>query len=305
MRTRLCLFLLMACAVAKGGTDKDYIQSSTTQGTQSSNVPRSLFFVGVGGGLGIVASGDQSVFNKGLSTIFDNGVLLGTGEAAGPPVTVDLGAQVTGVPLGQLGYFRHFGDSNWLWGAKLSYSYLGSSELSKHDLVIPQVGTGTVPNVSSFDGFSLIKSYDVFIDHQLSLVPFIGRSFKSIFLYGGTGPSLSHVGASLNDLVGFARFPEGSLVPGLVAVSGRPQSNEQSQWAFGIAASGGLTYFFTPSWFLDLNYTFSHPFSDTFHVRSPYRNEANSPIVFQGTLIGDYTAKVNTHLITISLNVGF
>ena len=230
---------------------------------------------------------------------------MAPGRLTGPPVTPDLGADATGVPLVQLGYFQHFGDSDWLWGIKLSYSYLGTTNLAEHNLVIPQVGTGTVPNVPSFEGFSVIKSYEVFVDHQLSLMPFVGHSFKNSFVYAGAGPSLSRVGASLNDLVGFATFPEGSLLPGLRDVSGRPQSDEQSQWAFGVAASGGLTYFITPSWFLDVNYTFSHPFPSKFHVQSPYHNEIYSPIVFEGTLIGDYTAKVNTHLITISLNVGF
>jgi len=295
----------MACAVASGQTAKDYIQPSTAEPARGSKVPRSLFFAGAGAGLGIVASGEQSVFNKGISSIFDNGVLLGTGTADGPPVTPDLGAEVTGVPLGQLGYFRHFGDSDWLCGVKFSYSYLGATNLAAHNLVIPQVGTGTVPNVSSFEGFSVTKSYEVFVDHQMTMAPFVGRSFNNSFVYIGAGPSLSHVGASLNDLVGFATFPKGSLLPGLRDVSGRPQSDEQSQWAFGVAASGGLTYFITPSWFLDVNYTFSHPFPSKFHTQLPYRNDIYSPIVFEGTLIGDYTAKVNTHLITISLNVGF
>src|SRR5437870_2421655 len=304
MPNRIVLCLVMACAVANGETAKDYVQSSTAELARGSNVPRSLFFVGAGAGLGIVASGEQSVFNKGISSIFDNGVLLGTGTADGPPVTPDLGADATGVPLVQLGYFQHFGDSDWLWGIKLSYSYLGTTNLAEHNLVIPQVGTGTVPNVPSFEGFSTIKSYEVFVDHQLSLVPFVGRSFKNSFVYGGAGPSLSHVGASLNDVVGFAIFDGGPL-PGLVDVSGRPQSDEQSQWAFGVAASGGVTYFITRSWFLDLNYTFSHPFTGKSFVHSPFHNEAYSPIVFEGTLNGYYTAKLNTHLITISLNVGF
>jgi opacity protein-like surface antigen len=257
-----------------------------------------------GAGLAIVASGEQSVFNKGISNFFDNGVLLGTGTADGPPVTPTLQAKADFVPLLQLGYFRHFSDSDWLWGVKLAYSYLGTT-LDQSNLVIPQVGTATVPNVPSFEGFSVTKSYEVFIDHEFSLVPFVGRSFNNSFVYVGAGPSLSQLGAGLKDLVGFANFPEGSLLPGLVDVSGRPQSDEQSQWAFGVAASVGVTYFITPSWFLDLNYTFSHPFPSKFHSQSPYRNEIYSPLVFEGTLIGDYTAKLNTHLITISLNVGF
>jgi len=304
MANRVVLFLVMACAVASGQTAKDYVLSSTAEPARGSNVPRSLFFVGAGAGLGIVVSGEQSVFNKGISNIFDNGVLIATGSAPGPPVTPSLGTGTDCVPLVQLGYFQHFGDSDWLWGAKLSYSYLGGTTLAEHNLVIPQFGTSSDPEIPTFVGFAVTKSYEVFIDHPLSLVPFVGRSFKNSFVYGGAGPSLSHVGASLNAVVGFAIFDGGPL-PGLVDVSGRPQSDEQSQWAFGVAASGGVTYFITRSWFLDLNYTFSHPFTGKSFVHSPFHNEAYSPIVFEGTLNGYYTAKVNTHLITISLNMGF
>jgi opacity protein-like surface antigen len=207
----------------------------------------------------------------------------------------------------QLGYFQHLGESDWLWGAKYSYSYQDKT-LARDNLVIPQLGISSDPNLATFTGFSVTRSYEVFNDHQMTLVPFVGRSFRNSFVYAGAGPSLSHVGARLNDVVGFANLtgappPLGS-VP-LVDVSGRPQSDAQSQWAFGVAASVGVTYFITPSWFLDFSYTFTHPCPHKFHVEGPFQNDAFSPLVLTGTLIGDYTAKVDTHLITISLNVGF
>src|SRR5262249_39939983 len=152
------------------------------------------------------------------------------------------------VPLVQLGYFQHFGDSDWLWGVKGSYSYLGKITLAKENLVIPQFGTTSGPNVPTFPGFSVTRSYEVFNDHQMTLVPFVGHSFKNSFVYAGAGPSLSRVGASLNDVVGFADLKGGPPpLNGLVDVSGRPQSDAQTQWAFGIAASVGFTYFITPS----------------------------------------------------------
>ena len=92
---------------------------------------------------------------------------------------------------------------------------------------------------------------------------------------------------------------------GLLDNSGRPQSKAQSQWAFAVAATAGITSFLTPSVFLDLSYTFSNPFPHKFYVDSPYHNDLYSPIVFEGSLIGDYTAKVMTHSITLSINVGF
>jgi hypothetical protein len=96
----------------------------------------------------------------------------------------------------QLGYFQHFGDSTWLWGVKSSYIYQDKS-LARENLVVPQSGTTSGPNVPTFPGFSVTRSYEVFLDHQITLVPFVGRSFKNGFVYAGAGPSLSRVGASL------------------------------------------------------------------------------------------------------------
>jgi opacity protein-like surface antigen len=295
MPNKVVLRLAVACAVVGGGAAKVSAQSYVPEPACGSNVPRSLFFV---------ASGEQSVYNKGISTAFDGGVLLGSGTADGPPVTPTLRTKADCVPLAQLGYFQHVGDSDWLWGVKFSYSYIGAT-LAEGLLAVPQAGTSTIPGIPSFPGVAVTRSYEVFVDHQMILAPFVGRSFNNGFLYVGAGPSLSRVGASLNDLVGFATFPEGSILPGLRDVSGAPQSDAGTQWAWGIAATVGATYFITPNCFLDLNYTFSNPFPRKFNVESSFRNEIYSPVVFEGTLIGDYTAKASTHSITLSINVGF
>src|SRR5262249_48458121 len=153
------------------------------------------------------------------------------GSATGPPVRPNLGTQSDCVPLVQLGYFRHFGDSDWLWGVKYSYSYQDKT-LAVDNLVVPQSGTTAGANVPTFPGFSVTRSYDVFMDHQMILVPFVGRSFKNGYVYAGAGPSLSRVGASLNDVVGFASLP-GAPPPlssaSVVDISGRPQSDSQSE----------------------------------------------------------------------------
>jgi opacity protein-like surface antigen len=301
MLNRFVLLLAIACAVASGEAAKVSAQSCGSDSTCDSNVPRSLFFFGAGAGLELVASGEQSVFNEGISNA--TGAVSVSGIALGPPVTPTLATKADCVPLVQLGYFQHFGESDWLWGVKYSYSYQDKT-LATDNLIIPQSGTTSNPAVPTFTGFSVTRSYEVFVDNQMALVPFVGRSFKNGFVYAGAGPSLSRVGARLNDVVGFARIP--ALENGaLVDVSGLPQSDAQTQWAFGIAASVGVTYFITPSWFLDLSYSFTQPFPHQFHVEGPFHNDAFSPIILSGTLIGDYTAKVDTHSITLSLNVGF
>lgn len=188
---------LVACAVVSGGAAKVSAQDWDSEPVCGSNVPRSLFFAGAGGGLGLLCSGEQSVYNKGISTIFNAGTVLGHGTADGPPETPTLSTKANIIPIVQLGYFQHFGDSDWLWGVKGSYSYQGDT-LTEHNLIIPQLGTSSIPGVPGFTGFSVIGSYDVFVDHQFILTPFVGRSFQNSFVYAGAGPSLSHVGASLS-----------------------------------------------------------------------------------------------------------
>ena len=304
MPNRTALFLVLACAVAGGGATRVSAQSCGPDPACASNVPRSMFFAGVGAGLGLLASGEQSVVQQAPSNIFNGGVLVTTGQAGGPPVTPYLGTKADCVPLAQLGYFRHLGDTDWLWGAKGSYIYQ-DKVLTQAPLLVPQSGTSSNPAVGTFTGLAVTRSYEVFLDHQFILTPFVGRSFGNGFVYLGAGPSLSRVGTRLNDVVGTAIFPPGTLVSGLVDVSGRPQSFAQSQWAWGVAASVGATYFLTPCCFLDLSYTFSQPFPRTFHAESPFRNEIYSPVVFEGTLMGDQTAKASMHSITLSINVGF
>jgi opacity protein-like surface antigen len=263
-----------------------------------------MFFAGVGAGLGLITSGEQSVVQQAPSNIFNRGVLVTTGQAGGPPVTPYLGAKADWVPLAQLGYFRHFGETDWLWGAKFSYIYQDKS-LTEAPLLVPQTGSSSNPAIANFSGLAVTRSYEVFLDHQFILTPFVGRSFDNGFVYVGAGPSLSRVGTRLNDVVGFASFPPGALVSGVVDVSGAPQSFAQSRWTWGVAASVGATYFVTARCFLDLSYTFSQSLPGTFHAESPFHNEIYSPVVFEGTLIGDQTAKASTHSVTLSINMGF
>jgi len=167
MLSRVVL-LLIVWTVTGGGAAKVAAQSGGSDHSLASdsacvsNVPRSLFFMGAGAGLDIVASGQQAVFNKGLSNIFKDGSLVSTGEAEGPPVTLTLKTQSDFVPLVQLGYFQHFGDSDWLWGIKYSYVHQDKN-LVKDNLVIPQLGTSSDPNNPTFNDFSVTRSYEVFI----------------------------------------------------------------------------------------------------------------------------------------------
>ena len=81
---------------------------------QTPVVPRSSFYVGLGGSYNSMDFGTQNVFAKGTSQTFQNGMLASTGVAAGPG-TVDMPTESHFAPSVQAGYFRHFVNGPWLW----------------------------------------------------------------------------------------------------------------------------------------------------------------------------------------------
>jgi hypothetical protein len=261
-------------------------------------VPKSAFFVGVGASYSFVNFGQQWVYNKGISNVTLNGAPVASGTAAGP-VTTSLSNQSNFAPVAQLGYFRHFEGSNWLWGAKFSYSYLGTTS-SQRNLIIPQAGSSSNPSFGNFSGNSVIGSYNITINHQTTLMPLVGRSFERSFLYVGAGPSLSQIQTSLENVVGYATFGGN-----LTNVSGTPQSFYAGQWTVGAAATAGVTFFLAPTWFLDLNYAFSMPNAQITQITSPFNNPGVNGLAFTGTLIGAYTANLNTHAIGLTINKAF
>lgn len=263
-------------------------------------VPELAFFVGAGASYSFANFGAQSVYNKGISDVFLNGKMVASGVADGPPVHPFLDSQSNFAPMVQLGYFRHFGSSNWLWGTKFSDSYLGTTSTTEN-LIVPQFGSSTDSNVSTFTGYSDTGSYSVSIYSQMASMLFVGRSFEKSFVYVGAGPSLSQIQSRLNDVVGYA-----TINGKLTNISGSPQSFSSTDWRYGAAATAGITYFLTPSWFLDVNYLFIAPSARTIFETSSFNNPGDGSLAFRGTLIGTETANLkNTQAVVISINKAF
>lgn len=93
-------------------------------------VPSSAFFLGVGGGYNVSDFGSQNVFAVGTSNVFQNGLLTSSGSAAGP-ANIETNSQSAVAFSAQGGYFQHFYGSDWLWGAKLAYSFWGQPQSSE------------------------------------------------------------------------------------------------------------------------------------------------------------------------------
>ena len=116
MRTRFIRSFFSRCIVMLTG-----LGICVSPLAQTSGVPRSGFSVGVGGSYNSMNFGTQDLYAIGTSNVYQNGTLVATGYAAGPG-TVNMPSESTFAPSVQAGYFQHFANSPWLWGAKFSYS---------------------------------------------------------------------------------------------------------------------------------------------------------------------------------------
>ncbi len=286
----------LAAGFVVGGAGMARAQSADPSG---SGMPRSAFYVGGGAGYAFGQFGTQSYYNKGYSETYQGGVLVATGTAGGPPVPVSLGSDSSLTPGIQFGYYQHLGNTDWLLGVKASYNYLGLKR-SMSDVNVPQYGTSTQNGGSTFDGNAVTNSYSVEVRHQFASLLYAGRSFGNGFVYAGGGLSFSQMKLQVDDVVGYA-----TLNGVLTNVSGAPQSFSDTDWRVGGAVTAGMTYFVTPSWFVDVAYLVSFPASRTFDIRSPFNNPGN-PDTFKGLLTGTATSNVeNVQTITLSLNKAF
>ena len=288
---------LIAGAASRGATAADFVVAPRP--VAAAPQPQGGFYVGLGGSVQSLDFGTQNVYAVGTSDVFTNGVLTSSGSAAGP-ATLYPDDRVQVAFSAQGGYFRRFSGSDWLWGAKFGYSYLGASSNIRAAL-LPQAGsftpTGTT-TVVPFTGNALVSSYQIHIDHQMSFVPFVGHAYDRGFVYLGAGPTLTRVRTDLNGLIGFA-----DLNGVRTDVSGAPISLTSKSWVLGGAAMVGATYFIDPTWFVDVNYMYAMTENNTASYSSPFTNpNGTGGTTNQGTLNGTATARTSSQAITVTIN---
>jgi opacity protein-like surface antigen len=265
-------------------------------------VPASAFFLGMGGGYSVSDFGTQNVYAVGTSNVYRNGLLTSSGSAAGP-ANIETNTQSAVAFSAQGGYFQHFYGSDWLWGAKFAYSYLGATSMVRNAL-LPQAGsfTATGSNVASpFTGNALVQSFQTNVTHQMAFIPFIGKSFDRSMIYIGAGPTLSQVRTTLNGLIGFADI-NGTRTD----VSGSPVNFSSTDWVYGGAATVGASYFLSQSWFIDVNYTFAMTGNNNSSFSGPFTNPngANGSTTV-GTMVGTSASKLITQGIMATINKTF
>ncbi|MDP2412096.1 MAG: hypothetical protein Q8M26_17670 [Pseudolabrys sp.] len=267
-------------------------------------VPDRAFFAGLGGAFQGVNFGTQDVYFKGTADVYTGGALTSSGSADGTGYLPMANRAVAAFSL-QGGYFSRIPDSEWLWGAKFSYSYLGGTTVSVRNALVPQAGsttpTGTT-DVIPFTGNVATRSYEVQLTHQMAFVPFIGRTFDTnSFIYLGAGPTLSQIKTDLIETIGFA-FGDGRPTD----ISGMPTSYSASNWVYGGMVVVGISHFITPTLFLDFSYSYAITRNQTGSFGGPFvNNRGVGGSTGNGTLVGTNTGNAVTQGITLTVNKTF
>lgn len=282
--------VLLASMVAAG------VFSSQAFAQSSSMVPNSRAYLGLGFGANTTQYSGQEAQATGISTVTNtaSGKVVSNGTAGGPPVGINVGNQSSISPTIQAGYFQKLKDSSYLWGAKLSYSYMGGNTSTADNIRIPQYGA--FANGTPFTGNAIASSYQKTINNQISFIPYFGQSFERSTVYFGVGPTISQVNTKINNLVGFADI-NGTRTD----ISGSPQSFSSTQWVFGGAATIGGTYFLDKAWFMDFSYTYSMSQNKTNNYYSTFYNPG-TPNTYSGSLIGSITGTSTVQTLGLTIN---
>ena len=259
------------------------------QESSSSIIPNSGLYLGVGASLNSTQFNGQTITGTGLTA---DTVLGRTAYGIGSGQTgVAMGPSYSIAPSVQVGYFQKLDKSDYLWGAKLNYSYLAGSPSTTYNVNIPQYGF--FPNGKPLTGGNAVAgSYQKAITNQYSLIPYFGKSFERSTIYFGVGPTYSQVRSTTNNLVGYAAV-DGRTVN----VTGAPQSFISSQWVYGGAAMIGGSYFIDSAWFVDLTYTYAMTQNKTSYRDSPFSNPPTT-----GQLVGTGSGTATIQTLGITLN---
>lgn len=269
--------------------------------SSGSGLPQAGFFLGLGGSYNSIKL-NQNLYASGISNVYADGSLTSAGQAGGP-ANPYANTQSTFAPLAQLGYFRNFGNSDWLWGAKFSYQYLGTTDTDSN-VIVPQAGTFTnVSSSNTFTGHVTIGSSQTSVNNELNFIPFIGHSFANSFVYLGVGPTVFGTQSKINSATGYAD------INGVhYDITGTSSNYSSSKWVWGGAAQVGMDYYFQPTWSIDVNYTFAvTPYYKT-NYSGPFSTSyvsGGTTYTDTGTLYTNTSQRILEQAVAISINKTF
>ncbi len=293
----------MGLTVANAFSD-GMMSAGSAIAADKSIVPQSVFFGGLGGGWSSGSFSHQDVYGKGTSYSPPYGIHTAQVGSAAGSTGLEMNSQSALAPIIQAGFFQHFSRSQWIGGSKLSYSYLGIGSANSQQQ-IPQAGGFTEDGAyTPFTGNYLVQSYRQTINQQISLIPFIGQSFKRSYVYLGVGPTTVQTKTLIENITG---FESAAVIPTTPTGIGLGEKYSTVQWLFGGVAMLGATYFIDPAWFMDISYTYSMTGTKTSSWGGPWTDTdiARSYVTRTGTNTGTSSGRVNIQALVITINKVF
>lgn len=264
-----------------------------------SSLMQNGFFIGVGTNYNSINL-EQNSWGRGISNIQTSTGIVSNGVAQGNGVPFH-NLTNTFAPDAQAGYFTHIGCSDYLFGVKFTYQYLGATATNTN-LYIPQLGetTSSTGTTSPLFGYVNGTSIQVSINHELNLLAFVGRSYGNFYYYIGAGPSVFNLKSRNYYSIGYADIDGVTInVTGLVSYS------SPSIWAWGGSAQFGAAYFFSPTWFIDASYTYAVTGNNTTHHQQGFLNSSavgSTHYTTSGMLFTRNTMSVNSQSVTVTIN---
>lgn len=259
-------------------------------------------FLGLGANYNSINT-TQNSWGKGISNIQtstgagSNGIAQGTGAPFHHTTNIFS-------PDLQVGYFKHFRSSPYVYGAKFSYQYLGANATNSN-LYIPQLGqtTNTQGVTSDLFGYVNADSVQVTTNSEFMLLAFLGHSWGNKTVYLGAGPSLFRLKSRNFYSIGYAEVEGVTIdVTGLISYASPPI------WAWGGAAQLGMIYYFSPTWFIDASYTYAITGDNTSAHQQTFSNSSDVGginYVTSGTLFTTDTINMNNQSLTLTINKVF
>ncbi len=192
--------------------------------------------------------------------------MVASGSAGGPAPAFQSTLE-TFAPLVQVNYLQNIADTDWAWGTKFTYKYLGLS-FTDSNIISPQAGTLTSTGASSdtFTGHAVANSELVSVDHELGFLGYLAHSFDRGRIYFGGGPVIFSTQTHIYDFTGYADV-NGTHFD----VTGTPITLGNSLWMWGGTLQLGMMYYVRPLCYIDISYdviitgrytqSFSTPFS--------------------------------------------
>lgn len=254
------------------------------------------FFIGLGGSYNSVRL-DRYINTNSQSNVFVGPNLVAAGPAGGRANPFHH-THCTFAPEFQLGFYKNLPCCNWLWGAKFVYRYLDvtftDNNIESEATILPPVSTAPV---DVFTGRVRIGSAQTSVNHELSLLAFIGHSFTCGHIYLGAGPVVFGTRSKIFRAIGLTE------VDGLdLGITGDSRKFTNSRWLWGGAAQLGMVYYFSPCWFLDVNYYFA--VTGRFKFRNSANFISNTGVVLrsEGSLSLRTAHRITAQSLSVSIN---